>query len=178
MKRLDDSFLETLERYIPFKDSRVLEVGCGDGERAVVLASRCKSFVGIDPSLKCFQAASGRWISKAVFYRQRAESMPFRRGQFDVVLFSLSLCNLRRDKMSRAVDRALFVAGRGTSKPGYIVFLESNSEDSSCVQGSPEGHEQKKAAQEVISSQERLVFEHEITDQLTAKRVASIFSVR
>ena len=131
MERLQDLFLDTLEQTLPLKGSRVLEIGCGDGARAVEIARRSRFVTGIDPSPKHIRIAQNRGIRNAVFQRILAEGMQFPRGHVDTVMFSLSLHHIKVQKMAKAITRAACAAaGTARKKSGFIVFLEPGTKGS------------------------------------------------
>jgi ArsR family transcriptional regulator len=66
----------------------VLDVGCGDGWSARLLAPRCASYVGLDRSEKVLSAARRRTksLSNARFVLGEMEALPFEAARFDHVL--------------------------------------------------------------------------------------------
>jgi SAM-dependent methyltransferase len=66
----------------------VLDVGCGDGWSARLLAPRCTSYVGLDRSEKVLSAARRRTksLSNARFVLGEMEALPFETARFDHVL--------------------------------------------------------------------------------------------
>ncbi|MEM1416776.1 MAG: metalloregulator ArsR/SmtB family transcription factor [Myxococcota bacterium] len=66
----------------------VLDVGCGDGWSANLLAPRCASYVGLDRSAKVLAAARARLASQTHvrFVQGDMESLPFEAEAFDDVL--------------------------------------------------------------------------------------------
>ncbi|HVV39113.1 MAG TPA: methyltransferase domain-containing protein [Candidatus Paceibacterota bacterium] len=168
MQRINDSFLKILNRQVPLHNKRILDIGCGDGERSADLAAECQFLVGIDPSPKCIARARERQISNAVFYRCSMETLPFRSRRFGVVLFALSLHHIKPQKMSKAIDRAISL----TQNNGHIVFLEPASVGSLYEAEAyfdawdGDEREQKRAAQEAIEKHPKLVLFQEMTDEV------------
>jgi len=76
-------------------DRRVLDVGCGDGEFAVELATRGAIVTGIDASAAMIEAAEGRakqHNANVTFQVAAAERLPFADEQFDLVTAITILC--------------------------------------------------------------------------------------
>lgn len=73
---------------------RVLEVGCGDGDLAIELASRDAHVTGVDRSERMIAAARERAAAKGDtrFQVASAEALPFDNDAFDVVLAVTVLC--------------------------------------------------------------------------------------
>jgi ubiquinone biosynthesis O-methyltransferase len=77
------------------KDSRILDVGCGDGDFAVELAARGAIVVGVDASPEMIAAAKARskpQNADVSFHVAMAEQLPFSADQFDVVTAITILC--------------------------------------------------------------------------------------
>jgi ubiquinone/menaquinone biosynthesis C-methylase UbiE len=94
---------------LPLQPSmKVLEIGCGSGNRLVWLkenlALECS---GIDPSAQAIEVARSRGIDA---YQGTADSLPFEKSSFDLVIFGfcLYLCD-RTDlfQISQEADRVL-----------------------------------------------------------------------
>ena len=124
MRREKEILLDQLEEYVPLREKRVLEVGCGWGRLSALIAERCGSLVGIDPNSESITTAQQRLLERsltnAVFAVGSAERLDFADNSFDVVFFSLSFHHVPIELMPRAIDEAL----RVVKKDGYIVFLE------------------------------------------------------
>ncbi|MBL4759715.1 MAG: class I SAM-dependent methyltransferase [Mariprofundaceae bacterium] len=114
----DDAVLTELISIFPcFSELRILEVGCGGGERLVWLKSQGADVCGIDPSKEAIDIVVGKGVKANV---GTADKMPYESNIFDIVIvgFCLYLCD-RHDlfKISAEVDRVL--------KPNaWVVILD------------------------------------------------------
>jgi SAM-dependent methyltransferase len=87
---LDDA----LVRAVGLRGHRVLDVGCGTGRFAEVLATRYGARVfGIDPTREMLEVARGREIPGAAFKQAPAERLPFKDGWFERATMVL-VCHL------------------------------------------------------------------------------------
>ena len=95
---------------------RILDVGCGDGELAVELATRGAIVTGIDASAEMIDAAAGRakkHNAEITFHVAMAEHLPFRAEQFDVVTAITILCFVEdAAPVFREIGRVLRPGGR------------------------------------------------------------------
>jgi 2-polyprenyl-3-methyl-5-hydroxy-6-metoxy-1,4-benzoquinol methylase len=99
---IDRRFFESLEKFMPstsvpfdylvdfegLREQDVLEIGVGSGIHAQLLASYCKSFVGIDITAHAVESTSRRmqvFGLKANIKKMDAESMQFEANSFDFV---------------------------------------------------------------------------------------------
>jgi len=95
--------LKFLERHLPSPPSRVLEVGCGDGEVARALAARGYDVTGLDADLAipspttAADDARVRWIEADFLFYEEAEP-------YDAVLFTRSLHHMA--PVAKALNRA------------------------------------------------------------------------
>ncbi len=95
----------------------VLDVGCGDGWSARMLAPRCRSYVGLDRSEKVLGAARARLAGTdhVRFVQGEMEALPFDGAAFDAVLLFHVL------SYARAPERALGEAARVLRRGGRLV---------------------------------------------------------
>ena len=98
------SLTETLERRLimelvgDVRGKSVLEIGCGDGDLAVVLANEGAHVTAIDASESMIRAARQRAVAceaDAQFSVATAQKLPFRDEQFDIVVAVTVLCFVR-----------------------------------------------------------------------------------
>lgn len=74
-----------------FRGKRVLDIGTGDGRLALGAASWAREVVGIDPdpsAVRGARANARRMRVPARFVVGPAQELPFRDGEFDVVILS------------------------------------------------------------------------------------------
>ena len=88
----------------------VLDVGCGTGRWTSEAIAAGRRAVGLDPSTGMLARACAR-LPEAAFVRGRAESLPFRSGQFSAVLCVYVIHHL--DDPARFVSEAARVLDRG-----------------------------------------------------------------
>ncbi len=70
---------------------RILDVACGTGEQAIMLAKAGIEVAGVDLSPAMLSVARRKSRPGAVFFRGNAESLPFESDCFDCVTISLAL---------------------------------------------------------------------------------------
>ena len=79
----------------PLAGSRVLEIGCADGEMTWRYAGAAESVVGLDPNgirlRKAIRERPTELQSRVTLVRARGEVLPFRNGSFDLAIFGWSL---------------------------------------------------------------------------------------
>ena len=105
-----DNTLAALESVVPsLAGVRILDVGCGSGGLARLLAEEGAEVTGIDPNLEALTAA--RTLAPAArFEEASAEALPFEDAAFDVVLVVNALHHVPLDAMDRALAQAARVA--------------------------------------------------------------------
>jgi SAM-dependent methyltransferase len=115
LRPFDEAALETLERVVALGDlkgRRVLDVGCGTGRLALVLAERYAAKVwGVDPEPAMLEVARGK--SPHLGWKLgRAEALPFRDGWFEGAVFNLVLQHVDRHAAFAETLRVLAAGGR------------------------------------------------------------------
>jgi ubiquinone/menaquinone biosynthesis C-methylase UbiE len=104
---------------------RLLDVGCGPGTVALVLAPLFEAAVGLDPDPEMLahasRAAARRGIGNATWVRQRAEDLPAGLGGFRAVTFAASFHWMDRPRVASAVATMLDPGGAvvQVDAPGY-----------------------------------------------------------
>jgi ubiquinone/menaquinone biosynthesis C-methylase UbiE len=104
---------------------RLLDVGCGPGTVALLLAPLFEAVVGLDPDpdmlAHASRAAARRGIGNATWVRQRAEALPAGLGSFRVVTFAASFHWMDRPRVASAVATMLDAGGAvvQVDAPGY-----------------------------------------------------------
>lgn len=126
----DDVVLSELVNVITdFSGLKILEVGCGGGERLSWLKLQGADVFGIDPSSAAIESVSAKGIAAKI---GTADDLPYEGGMFDIVIvgFCLYLCD-RQDlfKISSEVDRVL----KATSWMIILDFYKKNHSSNSYV---------------------------------------------
>lgn len=93
----DPEGIETrhLHRLVDFGNSRVLEIGCGDGRLTWRYAQAAGRVIGIDPNAErlaaAVQACPADLARHIAFLRADATALPFREGCFGRAILAWSL---------------------------------------------------------------------------------------
>jgi ubiquinone/menaquinone biosynthesis C-methylase UbiE len=126
MTKLDESSLDALEERYPLAGRRVLQIGCGNGGFSLLIAARCRFLTAFDSDHEKIKEALTRQVSNAVFRLHQAELMPFRRPNFDMVIFTVSLRRFHAASLAKVLARAAAVAGpaRPDKGRGHLVFMK------------------------------------------------------
>jgi ubiquinone/menaquinone biosynthesis C-methylase UbiE len=85
----------------------VLDVGCGNGEKAFYISQHVKRVVGIDPDKNMIKAARTNFVCKNLdFQVGQAESLNFPSSSFDSVLFNESFHHIPIEKQTEAINES------------------------------------------------------------------------
>jgi ubiquinone/menaquinone biosynthesis C-methylase UbiE len=110
-----DVFCERLLQLYPIEipGGSILDVGCGPGSNLYHLTRRLKAQrgVGIEPSKKVV-AEMARAYPELEFYDHSAHALPFKTGEFDIVLFRSVLHWVDRNYLLQTLGEALRVTAR------------------------------------------------------------------
>jgi ubiquinone/menaquinone biosynthesis C-methylase UbiE len=104
---------------------RLLDVGCGPGTVALLLAAHFQAVVGLDPDAEMLDRAALRaarlGVENASWVCQRAEALPAGLGSFRVVTFAASFHWMDRPRVASAVAKMLDPGGAviQVDAPGY-----------------------------------------------------------
>ena len=107
----------------------VLDIGCGDGWSASLLAPRARSYVGLDRSERVLEAAGRRSVSfvgreaAPRFVQGEMEALPFAEASFDTVLLFHVLPH------AESPERALAEAARVLRPRGRLAITTLASHD-------------------------------------------------
>ena len=121
--------IEALVRAGDLRGRRVLDVGCGTGRLAALLAERhgCRVWA-VDPSAEMLAAARARLPREAGVKLASAESLPFRERCFERVTMTLVLHHVDRRRALPEIRRVLAEGGRFAALtfdpahfPGYYL---------------------------------------------------------
>jgi ubiquinone/menaquinone biosynthesis C-methylase UbiE len=121
MQRLNDIFLETIDKKVGLQGKVILEVGCGNGKKSVTLANKCSKLMAIDPDKDAIAIANKDYAAPNLTYLVGvAEDLAFDDDTFNLVIFSLSLHHVPIEHMRNAITEAK----RVTKADGKVIFLE------------------------------------------------------
>ena len=83
-----------LEHCGDVRSKLVLDLGCGEGRFARMLAARGARVVGLDPTTAMTQRAAARAEGDERYVRAAAEALPFADARFDLVVSYISLVDI------------------------------------------------------------------------------------
>ena len=94
-KDSDRNETKYLHEFADFADTRVLEIGCGEGRLTWQYARETRSTVGIDLDADALRVATidkpSDLESKVYFSRAMSEQLPFSKETFDIAVLAWSL---------------------------------------------------------------------------------------
>jgi len=101
-----DSYIGALATRLPLEDLDLLEIGCGEGRITRDLAPRCRHVVAVDTDRRLVERAMERCSDRGVSFHvvSGGDRLPFPKGSFDVVLYSLSLHHIPREQMGQHLE--------------------------------------------------------------------------
>jgi ubiquinone/menaquinone biosynthesis C-methylase UbiE len=119
--------LQTIYKYVDFKDKNILEVGCGNGRLTYQFADIAKKIVAIDPNEEKINQAkkdlSEALSAKLEFHIKSAENLSFINDTFDIAIFSYSLCCMDSlQSMQASMDEV-----QNKLKPGGLIIALMDS---------------------------------------------------
>ena len=119
--------LQTIYKYVDFKEKNVLEVGCGNGRLTYQFANIARKVVAIDPDVEEIKQAKKdlpeNLSSKIEFHIQSAENLSFMSDSFDIALFSYSLCCMNS---LQSMQASLDEVQQRLEPDGLIVILQDS----------------------------------------------------
>ncbi len=106
-----------LLRYVPQGCENALEIGCGTGSFARLLAGRCQRVVGVDLSSEMIRVARARsaQFENVEFELADVMTWEFPKAQFDFICSIATLHHLEQ--------RELFVKMRDALRPGGVLIV-------------------------------------------------------
>ena len=113
---------EYVEQILPLAEeelegaTRVLDIGCGDGQLSRLAAATGAEVVGIDPTWNCISVAHRR-SGGATYARAGADALPFDDATFDTVVACLVFEHIE------AVDQAIAEVSRVLAPGGRFCFF-------------------------------------------------------
>ena len=114
-----DTFGVLCEALHKVRASRVIDLGCGQGEMATRLAAAGFHMTGLDPSSAALEAARER-SREIEYFLGSAEAAPFKNGSFDAAYFLNALHHVPPQHMRKAVLSALDLV----HPDGIVVVIE------------------------------------------------------
>lgn len=127
-KRIND-----LEKLLgPFKNKKILDVGCGTGGFVVSAANKCAKVVGLEPDEKalevCLLKQKESRLKNAEFLKGVGEKMPFNKEEFDIV-HSLTVLE-HVENVEKSITEMARVTKKGgmiyIKTPNYLSFYEGH----------------------------------------------------
>ena len=111
---------EQLQLYEKNQSLRFLDLGCGDGlvDQYIEHIFPQWDVDGIDPSAICIEVARSRSSSRARYYVQEANGLPFDTACFDIVLLASVLHHVPEDRQDSLIAEVFRVL-----RPGGRVYL-------------------------------------------------------
>lgn len=109
----------------PLRGARILDVGCGEGGLARLLAAEGALVMGVDPNLEAV-ARARELIPGARIEQATAEALPFENDEFDTVV----VVNALHHVPLAAMDKVLGEAARVTRPGGTLIVIEPLAEGS------------------------------------------------
>jgi ubiquinone/menaquinone biosynthesis C-methylase UbiE len=91
------------------KCRRILEVACGTGEQAIMLAKAGIEVTGLDLSPAMLGVARGKTPPSVAYFLGNAEDLPFGPGSFDCATISLALHEMAHETRMRTLGEMLRV---------------------------------------------------------------------
>jgi SAM-dependent methyltransferase len=105
---------EVLEQFLELQDRTIIDVGCGDGSLARLLARKGAHVTGIEASPKQLSLArAAERVGDERYIQGYAEDLPAESRSADIVIFLNSLHHVNVDDLAQALKEAARVLKRG-----------------------------------------------------------------
>lgn len=113
----NNHYHEFLLKHVPANCQNALEIGCGTGAFARLLAARCQHVIGIDLSAEMIRVARSRssWFENLEFELADAMSWKFAQSHFEFICSIATLHHLEQRQLLPKIKDAL--------KPGGVFVL-------------------------------------------------------
>jgi len=123
-----------LDLSLPRAGERLLDVGCGTGDRLLLFRNRGCSVTGVERSIARVDAAKKKLGQRADIYAGQAEDLPFSDNEFDIVTLIITLESVRDPQ--KAISEAIRVSRdrvfMGTWNKYAIMNLHGRVNDFLC----------------------------------------------
>ncbi|MDX2480250.1 MAG: class I SAM-dependent methyltransferase [Desulfuromusa sp.] len=117
----DNKYIQAINSYAPLTGAKVLEIGCGSGRMTSAIAQHAAQIVATDLNATVLEQAEKNIPAQNVeFLYTPAGTLNCPAGSFDLVIYSLSLHHIPKDKM---IDN-LYHSGKLLKEKGTIVIIE------------------------------------------------------
>ena len=117
------SNVEIAKELLDLDGKKVVDVGCGEGRFTRFLAKAGAEVTGIDINQTALDRAIAKSLDEGVdvaWKNARAEAMPFKDGELDIVVFSNSFHHVAPERMADALNEA----GRTLNPDGVLYIME------------------------------------------------------
>lgn len=112
---------EVIEQLVALQDQRVLDVGCGNGAMARLLARRGARVTGVDPQPHQIERAKAEEaVGQETYVVAGGEALPFEEASFETVLFFNSLHHVPLSLQAKSLEEARRVLVR----EGNLLVVE------------------------------------------------------
>ncbi|MBT0666447.1 methyltransferase domain-containing protein [Geobacter pelophilus] len=116
-----NQYIATILSHCDIRGKDVLEIGCGKGRITRDLAKYARRVVAVDPDACAIDYARTSFYANNVLFMQALKGVPDSSiGNFDIVIYTLSLHHVPETEMSKSLLSAAALLG----KDGTIVVIE------------------------------------------------------
>ena len=116
-----NKYIQAIDSYIPLSGAKVLEIGCGTGRMTHDMAKYADKIVATDLDFGVLEKAKKTITAKNVKFLYTPDGkLDFPAGTFDIVIYTLSLHHIPKDKMHDNLRHS----GNLLKHTGKIVVVE------------------------------------------------------